>query len=104
MKAIKHAFKRPSFSPVKSLVLQPKRYFFSQMGFEDFNETDVLMNIENGVYFHTPPTEGKQKKDQLRFDKRGRLLIYDSSSHYLLPRPPLAIPIYTTVSTFIASQ
>lgn len=26
--------------------------FFAQMGFDDFNETDVLINMQDGVYIH----------------------------------------------------
>lgn len=33
-----------------SLFHLPRRYVFSQMGFDNFYETEVLMNINDGVY------------------------------------------------------
>ena len=64
------------------------------MGFEEFSETDVLMNINNGIY-----TYPNQSKKRLAFDKSSKLLIYDSSAHYLLARPSSIQTFMTSVCT-----
>ncbi|TNV87069.1 hypothetical protein FGO68_gene15497 [Halteria grandinella] len=74
-----------------SLLRTPSRSFFSQMGFDEFSETQVLMNIQNGVY--TYPQHAK--KHRINFDKSSRLMIYDVSMHYLQPSPS-NLEIYST--------
>ncbi len=88
------------------MITYNKRYFLSQMGFDDFNETDVLMNIKDGIYFHNTHLSQLQLKKNpnlgLAFDKKQRILIFDNSSHYILPQPRPIIPILTTITSIFA--
>jgi hypothetical protein len=86
------------------------------MGFNNFNETDILMNIRDGVYCHNKPyqqeqskieeekqktkNQPKQKEVNLRFDSNQMLLIFDSSTHYLVKRQKY-IPEITMIATFL---
>lgn len=96
MKAINSLYHKNTLAR-KALLTLPRRAFFSQMGFDDFSETEVLMQIQNGVY-----TYPHWQRNRLGFDKNARLLIYDSSAHYLIPKPSSSLTALTALSTFAA--
>ena len=75
--------------PLKTLFRLSRRSFFRSMGYTDFSESEVLTRIYDGVYIydvlHTDDKHSHQslKRKVLEFEKNKKLLIYDSSDHYL---------------------
>ena len=67
------------------------------MGFTEFSETDALMSIQNGVYSYP-----NSHRHNLAFDKNSKLLIYDSSAHYLVQTPSALRQTATAASAVTA--